>query len=86
MLGRWMPLFSECIRSDNYLMGCDTTISEKLCVKQVGTVLGEMALCVFERTCHQIPNAEALKCSDKLTRAGCLSVSAADQHCKWENH
>lgn len=38
-----MPMFGECIRSDNYLMGCDNTLSEKLCVKQIGTVLGDLA-------------------------------------------
>jgi Notch-like protein len=70
-----MPLFSECIQSDNYLMGCDSTLSEKLCVRQIGTVLGELAQCVFKDNCHSIPDPNYAKCSDTVTRSGCLSIS-----------
>ncbi|CAK81085.1 unnamed protein product (macronuclear) [Paramecium tetraurelia] len=77
-------MFGECIKSDNYLMGCDVTLSEKLCVKQIGTVLGDLAQCIFDESCHVIQNMDSVQCSDKITHSGCLQITS--QHCKWENH
>ncbi|CAD8146746.1 unnamed protein product [Paramecium pentaurelia] len=74
-----------CRWSNNYLFGCDPTLNEKLCTKQVGKLDGTIAMCIFDKTCHTIYEQYFLKCSDKLSKSACLSITNPDQLCKWED-
>ncbi|CAD8048687.1 unnamed protein product [Paramecium primaurelia] len=74
-----------CRWSNNYLFGCDPTLNEKLCTKQIGKLDGTIAMCIFDKTCHIIYEQYFLKCSDKLSKSACLSITNPDQLCKWED-
>ncbi|CAD8140727.1 unnamed protein product [Paramecium octaurelia] len=80
---KWNGQF--CKWSNNYLFGCDLTLSEKLCTKQIGKLDGTTAMCIFDKNCHTIYEQYFLNCSDKLSKSGCLSVTNPDQLCKWED-
>lgn len=80
-----MTIFNSCMRSDNYLAGCDDTLSERICVKQIGTALGLEARCRFTNHCEEFADPHIALCTDKVTRGACLTITNPNQLCKWES-
>lgn len=81
-----MSIFNECMRSDNYLAGCDSTLSESLCLKQLGDIFGDFAYCTFKKYCQKVNDLSIVKCSDPITKYGCLAITNRDALCKWERN
>ncbi|KAM3131862.1 hypothetical protein pb186bvf_016112 [Paramecium bursaria] len=81
----WQTQFQQCQYSNNYLFGCDSSLNKNLCVKQLGLITGELAICEFKNKCQQVTDNYNSKCSDSLTKAGCLAITNPQQMCQWIN-
>ncbi|CAD8141086.1 unnamed protein product [Paramecium pentaurelia] len=66
-------------------MGCNPNLSQKLCIKQFGNMDGTTSECIFDTFCHTIYDKYTTRCSNKLSKSGCLSITNPDELCKWEN-
>lgn len=46
---------------------------------------GTTSECIFDTFCHTIYDKHTIRCSDKLSKSGCLAITNPNELCKWEN-